>query len=175
MVYLINSRWTNAIAVEANLDAKRPPEIQRDLGELLRQLREARQISMAAAAVLLGMSKNQLWKYERGDDRMRIDILQRFATLYGVAVHELVRLASERGTSADREVLIRLQAGLRLLASLPPGQLRPLAAIVQQLLQGMDDTTPAERPRLIEEEGPEPASRVARVGAAARRALAAAA
>ena len=66
---------TKAIAM-----TRRYPLIDKHIGRRLRALREEREISLDALGTIIGVSYQQIQKYERGDNRMAA------ATLFAVAL-----------------------------------------------------------------------------------------
>jgi Zn-dependent peptidase ImmA (M78 family)/transcriptional regulator with XRE-family HTH domain len=62
-----------------------------DIGERLRQAREAAQISQANAALALGMARTTVIAIEQGLRRVRIGELQQFAQLYNTSANNLLR------------------------------------------------------------------------------------
>lgn len=85
-----------------------PDPVDQALGAALRQLRKSRRVSMAALARHLGLSYQQIQKYERGDNRMVASLLFRIADFFGTDVGDLFASVSamrERATSSRLVVL----------------------------------------------------------------------
>lgn len=61
------------------------------MGARLRELREARGLSLQQAATPIGCSKPHLWEIERGMQvNPTLDLLRRLASYYGVSVGYII-------------------------------------------------------------------------------------
>lgn len=97
-------------ANQPNESASAPDPVDVAVGAALRQLRQSRKVSMAALARRLGLSYQQIQKYERGENRMVASVLFRVAEFFEIDVGDLFALANatrERATSA-RLVVVAL-------------------------------------------------------------------
>jgi transcriptional regulator with XRE-family HTH domain len=84
--------------------------IDEAVGAALRQLRIGRKVSMAALARHLGVSYQQIQKYERGDNRMVASTLFRIAGFFGIDVGDLFALLNAEGERAKTDRLLVLAA-----------------------------------------------------------------
>ena len=71
-------------------DPRRPTEHDRALGPRLKALRKAAGLTQEGLANALGVSYQQVQKYEKGTSRMSGGRLQQAASLLGVSLHDLV-------------------------------------------------------------------------------------
>jgi transcriptional regulator with XRE-family HTH domain len=99
------------------------------VGDILRAERQRRGLSQAQAGALVGYSSSTLSRIERGDRRLHLDELRRFADRYGIAPSRL-GLATvgqqhdvdESGDHVQRRQFLVSAAGL----TVPYGVLRRL-------------------------------------------------
>ena len=121
---------------------KRPDEADIALGRRLKSLRVRRGLSQTALGMLLGVSFQQIQKYENATNRVRVSQLRRIAEALGVPVMELLEISraesSEVTDMIDTRTARRLMDAFRGLSS---GERRCLAA---QLL-GPAETDEHER------------------------------
>ena len=110
--------------------AKRPDEADIALGRRLKSLRIRRGLSQTALGLLLGVSFQQIQKYENATNRIRVSQLRRIAEALGVPVMELLEISraesSEVTDMIDTRTARRLMEAFRGLAS---GERRCLAAL----------------------------------------------
>jgi transcriptional regulator with XRE-family HTH domain len=99
------------------------------VGDILRAERQRRRLSQAQAGVLVGYSSSTLSRIERGDRRLHIDGLRRFADRYGIAPERLglatlshQPVIDESGEHVQRRQFLVAAAGL----TVPHGVLRRL-------------------------------------------------
>lgn len=79
-----------------------PTDVDRLVGENIRSLRIQRNLTLAALAVELGLSHQQLQKYETGANRLSAGMLSAVAEALGVTIERLFRSGSETSqTEAD--------------------------------------------------------------------------
>ena len=100
-------------------------EIYQVLGRNIRERRLARQWSLAQLAVRLGVSYQQLQKYEKGANRLPTHMLATLAAEFGCTTDELCGLAP---APASPEAA-RISAGLRRVKS--PELRRRIAELVE--------------------------------------------
>jgi transcriptional regulator with XRE-family HTH domain len=93
-----------------------PTDVDRLVGENIRRLRIARNLTLAQAAGELGISHQQLQKYETGANRLSAGTLSAVAAVLGVSIESLFRNESAApAKSAGREA--KAIDGLRSEAS----------------------------------------------------------
>lgn len=68
----------------------RPEDVDRVVGGRIRAIRKARGVSMEALAASVGVSWQQIQKYERGLNRVSVGRAVLIATLLGSSVEDLV-------------------------------------------------------------------------------------
>ena len=78
-------------------DPRRPTEQDRALGPRLKALRKTAGLTQEGLASALGVSYQQVQKYEKGTSRMSGGRLQQAASLLGVSLQELVAEAGAPG------------------------------------------------------------------------------
>lgn len=90
-------------------------EIDTAVGAALRQLRKASGVSQAALGRYLGVSFQQIQKYERGVNRMGASALYRISRFFGIEVGDLFIAVDERAphTMPDRAVVVFLPNNAR--------------------------------------------------------------
>jgi transcriptional regulator with XRE-family HTH domain len=74
--------------------AQRPDPADVALGRRLKSLRVRRGLSQTALGEVLGVSSQQIQKYERGAHRLRVSQLRRLAEALAVSVAELLDIPS---------------------------------------------------------------------------------
>ncbi|MDB5558034.1 MAG: transcriptional regulator, family [Enterovirga sp.] len=106
-------------------DPRRPTEHDRALGPRLKALRRAAGLTQEGLANALGVSYQQVQKYEKGTTRMSGGRLQQTASLLGVSLQDLLGEAAaagfaegspsgyEAGAGADATELLRHFAGIK--------------------------------------------------------------
>jgi transcriptional regulator with XRE-family HTH domain len=113
---------------------KEPHEADIVLGRRLKSLRIRRGLSQTALGDLLGVSFQQIQKYERGTNRIRVSQLRQFAEALAVATTELLEIPrTDGGEIAD---MIDTRIARRLIdafQSLTSGERRCLAALVEEM------------------------------------------
>jgi transcriptional regulator with XRE-family HTH domain len=99
------------------------------VGDILRAERQRRRLSQAQAGALVGYSSSTLSRIERGDRRLHLDELRRFADRYGIAPERLglatvshQPVIDESGEHVQRRQFLVTAAGL----TVPHGVLRRL-------------------------------------------------
>src|SRR5690349_15408619 len=73
------------------------PTERSELGQLLRDLREARGLTQLEAAARAGVPNTNLSKYERGKVEPDVKVLDRILKSYGVSLVEALRAAAQVG------------------------------------------------------------------------------
>ena len=106
------------------MGVKSPDEIDRQVGHRIRLLRQEAKLSQTVLAEQLGVTFQQVQKYENGSNRVGAGRLTRIADVLGVPVSALL------GTNEEKNVTRKGSGGtsspLKLLAE--PGALRLLRA-----------------------------------------------
>jgi transcriptional regulator with XRE-family HTH domain len=114
--------------------AKRPDAADVALGRRLKSLRVRRGLSQTALGELLGVSFQQIQKYERGANRIRVSQLGRLAEALAVSAAEFLELprteSSEIADMIDTRVARRLMNAFQNLTS---RERRSLAALVEAM------------------------------------------
>lgn len=111
-----------------------PDEVDVILGRRLKSLRVRRRLSQTALGKVLGLSFQQIQKFERAAHRMRVSQLWRAAEALGVPVTELLGVVRTDTTEitdmVDTPVARRLIEAFQGLTS---GERRCLAALAEEL------------------------------------------
>src|SRR5262245_48587095 len=101
--------------------AKRPDAADVALGRRLKSLRVRRGLSQTALGEMLGISFQQIQKYERGAHRIRVSQLGRLAEALGVSPAELLEFprteSSKIADMIDTRVAWRLMNAFQSLTS----------------------------------------------------------
>ena len=116
---------------------KSPNAIDIHVGSMVRQLRTARGMSQTTLGEKLGITFQQIQKYERGHNRIGAGRLQDIATIFGVDIQTLFPAASADGTMKlqafskdagiiaatfdkiqDRKVQLRIKALIKAIAGI---------------------------------------------------------
>jgi transcriptional regulator with XRE-family HTH domain len=112
---------------------KEPHEADVALGRRLKSLRIRRGLSQTALGKMLGLSFQQIQKYERGTNRIRVSLRQ-IAEALAVPTTELLEFPrTDTGEIAD---MIDTRIARRLMdafQSLTSGERRCLAALVEEM------------------------------------------
>ena len=81
---------------------KRVPEAAKIVGTTLKNLREAAGLSLKDISSVLGVSYQQVQKYERGQNRFPVEKLFELKSFYGVAYDDFFAgLSSDFGNAPD--------------------------------------------------------------------------
>jgi transcriptional regulator with XRE-family HTH domain len=129
------------------MPTKIPDPLDAMVGARIRVFRIHRRISQTDLADQIGVTFQQVQKYEKGTNRIGASRLSRIATVLGVAVGELFESPGEK--SGDSTLLFRLLA--------EPGALRVLKAYtrtsdprvrhaIAELIEGIADKQPPKKP-----------------------------
>jgi transcriptional regulator with XRE-family HTH domain len=114
--------------------AKRPDAADVALGRRLKSLRVRRGLSQTALGEVLGVSFQQIQKYERGAHRLRVSQLRRLAEALAVSAAELLEIpgteSSKIADMIDTRVARRLMNAFQSLTS---RERRCLAALVEAM------------------------------------------
>jgi len=111
-----------------------PDEADVILGRRLKSLRVRRGLSQAALGKVLGVSFQQIQKFERGAHRMRVSQLWRAAEGLGAPVTELLGIA--RTDTNEITDMVATPTARRLMEAfqgLTSGERRCLAALAEEL------------------------------------------
>jgi transcriptional regulator with XRE-family HTH domain len=115
---------------------KRPDEADIALGRRLKSLRVGRGLSQTALGLLLGVSFQQIQKYENATNRIRVSQLRRIAEALGVQVMELLEVS--RAESSEVTDMIDTRTARRLMEAfrgLPSGERRCLAVLAEAMAE----------------------------------------
>ena len=129
------------------MSTKIPDPLDTMVGSRIRVFRIHRRISQTDLADQIGVTFQQVQKYEKGTNRIGASRLSRIATVLGVSVGELFESPGEK--SNDSTLLFRLLA--------EPGALRVLKAYtrtsdprvrhaIAELIEGIADKQPPKKP-----------------------------
>jgi transcriptional regulator with XRE-family HTH domain len=129
------------------MPTKMPDPLDAMVGARIRVFRIHRRISQTDLADQIGVTFQQVQKYEKGANRIGASRLSRIATVLGVSVGELFESPGEK--SGDSTLLFRLLA--------EPGALRVLKAYtrtsdprvrhaIAELIEGIADKEPVKKP-----------------------------
>lgn len=83
-----------------------PTDVDRLVGENIRRLRTERNLTLAQTAGELGLSHQQLQKYETGANRLSAGTLCNVAAVLGVSIESLFRNETAPRKAADRKATI---------------------------------------------------------------------
>jgi transcriptional regulator with XRE-family HTH domain len=111
-----------------------PHEADVALGRRLKSLRIRRGLSQTALGEMLHVSFQQIQKYERGTNRIRVSQLRQFAEALAVPTTELFEIP--RTDTGEILEMIDTRIARRLMdafQSLTPGERRCLAALVEEI------------------------------------------
>ena len=113
---------------------KEPHQADVALGRRLKSLRIRRGLSQTALGEMLGVSFQQIQKYERGANRIRASQLRQFAEALAVPMTELLEIprtdTGEIAEMIDTRIARRLMDAFQSLTS---GERRCLAALVEEM------------------------------------------
>ena len=115
---------------------KRPHEADIALGRRLKSLRIRRGLSQIELGMLLGVSFQQIQKYEKATNRIRVSQLWRIAEALGVPVTELLEIS--RAESSEVADMIDTRLARRLMEAfrgLPSGARRCLTALAEAMAE----------------------------------------
>jgi len=107
-----------------------PSDMDRRVGACLRAHRRARGMTLEAVAGLLGLSHQQLHKYETGRNRISAGMLHDAASLLDVPVADF--FASEGLPQLDQAMRLR-QAAYRLVDATPEAQLGKVVKMLRAM------------------------------------------
>jgi transcriptional regulator with XRE-family HTH domain len=128
------------------MPAKMPDPLDVMVGARIRVFRIHRRISQTDLAEQIGVTFQQVQKYEKGTNRIGASRLSRIATVLGISVGELFESSEEK--AGDSALLFRLLA--------EPGALRVLKAYsrtsdsrvrhaIAELVEGIADKQPVKK------------------------------
>jgi transcriptional regulator with XRE-family HTH domain len=78
--------------------------IDKRIGRIMRSIRYDRRLSQAAVAEALGLSHQQVQKYEAGTDRLSVSRLMAFCNATGVAPAKFFDMLNVEGVPGEGEV-----------------------------------------------------------------------
>lgn len=118
----------------AYVTAKGPDGVDAAFGRRLKSLRIKRGLSQTALGEVLGLSFQQIQKYEKGVNRMRVSQLRRIAEALAVSAGELLEMPKTRhGEVAD---MVDTRTARRLIdafQTLTSRERRCLAALAEEM------------------------------------------
>jgi transcriptional regulator with XRE-family HTH domain len=116
--------------------ARSPDETDLLLGRRLKSLRVRRRLSQTALGEMLGVSFQQIQKYESGMHRISVSQLRRAADALRVSVTELLEIPRSAGSEVtdmiDTPIARRMMEAFQRLTS---GERRCLAALVEAMAE----------------------------------------
>lgn len=114
--------------------------VDEHVGKRLKQLRTSRGLSQSVVAEALGLTFQQVQKYERGTNRISASKLYDAAMLLGVTIESFYEgLPMSEGRSADADVIAQVATDadvsrlVRLFQSSPPRARRQILALIEVL------------------------------------------
>lgn len=119
--------------------SRAPTEVDRVVGENVRQARTRRGRTLQEVAEELGISHQQLQKYETGTNRLSAGMIDRAATVLGVPVASLFIRPEETGSRtapgkvARRLDALREEAGWLLARTESEAELKQMVAVLRVL------------------------------------------
>ena len=115
---------------------KRTPEIEAAIGAQLRALRVAAGMTQSALGAAIGVSFQQLQKYERGQDRVAASTLQGLATALGVHPGSFFdgEMLTPLGDVPDVRSALKGAAGLQRISN--PAVRKQIIALIDALADG---------------------------------------
>jgi transcriptional regulator with XRE-family HTH domain len=116
-------------------DARRPTEIDRRIGRLIRERRQFLQLTIEDLARALSVTSHQLQKYETGENRISASRLVECGRALDVHVAWFYQSISDTRTKAKEGVALNDQEQklLTTFRALPPGSRRQLSEIAAVL------------------------------------------
>ena len=132
----------------ASISTKRTPELEAASGGRVKAARIAARMSQGDLAAAVGVSFQQVQKYERGADRIAASTLQGFAAALGVHPGSFYGDEMPVPSSNISEVKAAMRIAQRIQRVRDPGVLKRLMALVEALGedQGADVEQPAPPP-----------------------------
>ena len=106
------------------MSIKSPDRVDVQVGSRIRLLRQGAQMSQTDLAEQLGVTFQQVQKYEKGMNRVGAGRLTKIAAVLGVPVSEL--LGDDGAAQSNRRAVAEARSPLKLLT--PPGALKLLRA-----------------------------------------------
>lgn len=101
-------------------NARSPTDIDRLVGENVRRLRIRRHATLAGLSAELGISHQQLQKYETGSNRLSAGMVVRLAEAFGVPIATMFQQegapAGKGGSRADPRIAALQEEGVWLLS-----------------------------------------------------------
>lgn len=98
-----------------NPKSRRATDIDRFVGERVRQLRTSRRLTLENLGADLGISHQQLQKYEVGTNRFSAGMLFKVAAALGVTIAELFPGADDTEAAEGRRALRQLRQIAKIL------------------------------------------------------------
>ncbi len=117
---------------------KRTPEVELVIGNRVKALRLAAGMSQATLGQAIGVSFQQIQKYERGADRIAVSTLMGLAEALGIHPGSFFEheMSLPAGDLPDVRAALRDAAGLQRIADL--GIRKRLAALIDALADNVD-------------------------------------
>ena len=106
------------------MSIKSPDRVDVQVGSRIRLLRKGSQMSQADLAEQLGVTFQQVQKYEKGMNRIGAGRLTKIAAVLGMPVSEL--LGDDGAAQSNRRAVAEARSPLKLIT--PPGALKLLRA-----------------------------------------------
>ena len=153
----VSERAPESMSEETPLDdqvrrlVKRTPEIEIAIGARLRALRIAAGMSQGTLGQVIGVSFQQIQKYEKGKDRVAASTLQVLAAALGVHPGSFFdgEMPSPSGDVPDVRTALKGAAGLQRISNSKVR--KQLAALIDALADQIEPTPPTS-PRTEESE-----------------------
>ncbi|WP_184550926.1 helix-turn-helix domain-containing protein [Mucilaginibacter sp. FT3.2] len=81
------------------MKVKRDPQLSKDFGETLRELRNEQKLSQEYVANMLGTSQSQVGRLERGETNPTLATMGAIFDVLGISLRELLRLRNNNKES----------------------------------------------------------------------------
>lgn len=104
------------------------------LGACLRRVRRSKELTQSELADLIGVSKTQVQKYEKGHNRIPADVIMRLSNLLSMPLRAFFPEVIDQGSCSDRD----LDAAIReLFVGLEQDNKIIVADLLQKLRQAL--------------------------------------
>src|ERR1700742_2002256 len=129
------------------MPAKMPDPLDVMVGARIRVFRIHRRISQPVLADQIGVTFQQVQKYEKGTNRIGASRLSRIAAVLGISVGELFESSEEKaGDSALLFQLLAEPGALRVLKAYSRTSDSRVRHAIAELIEGIADKEPAKKP-----------------------------
>ena len=128
--------------------SRKPGSLDLMLGDRIRMFRVHRGVSRMMLAERIGVTFQQVQKYERGTNRVGASRLSVIASALGVSVGELFESSEARSCSPSSPAHLLAEPGALRVLKAHARTTSPRARLcIAKLIESIADQTPAVRPR----------------------------